>query len=379
MNKSLTIILILLANALLSKEIRIGLFENDPVSSIEIKYNVGRYDVYTESEQLDPLNNQEDKLKFYVRGSKISTYKNGEKLSSSVWVKIDKRSEFNSLALFPHNKEKKYRGNIVIYAKAGKLQVINEVEVDDYIQGVIKGEVGYGENKEYYKVQAVISRTYAFYLQKHKDDGYDLCDHVHCQVYKGVSYDDNIKEAVIETSGEVIVDSSLKYLNTLYHSNCGGQTVTTDYVWNKKLENLESVKDSYCSQSSQAKWRRTISKDRWVRYLSNYTNRSQEYVLSKKLDFNQSYRKKYYKFGSKKIRLTRIRSYFGLKSTFFSVHDLGEKIVFIGRGFGHGVGLCQQGAIEMSKQGFNYINILHFYYQSISVLDEYQRDFYLLF
>lgn len=379
MHKFLYILFICFALIGNAKDIRIGLFESNPVKSLEIKYNIGRYDIFTESEQIGIFQNQGSSIKCYAVGNDVSTFVNGEKVSTSVWVRIDRRSELNSLALYPEGKEKKYRGSIVIYAKSGKLQVINEVDVDEYVQGVLKGEVGYGQNVEYYKVQAVISRTYSLYLQKHKEEGYDLCDHVHCQVYKGISYDENIKEAVLATSGEVIVDSALNYLNTLFHSNCGGQTVTTDYVWNKKLANLESIKDPHCLTTSNARWRKTISKDRWVRYLANKTNKSKEFVLAQKLDFNQAYRKKHYKFGGKKIRLTDIRSYFGLKSTFFSVHDIGEKIVLVGRGFGHGVGLCQQGAIEMSKKGYTYKDIIYFYYQNISVLNDYQRDFYLLF
>ncbi len=379
MRSLLVVICCLVAFLSNGKNLRIGLFEKDPVKSILVKYNIGRYGLLSESKQLGFFQGKRDKLSVKAYGDKVVVYLNNKKLGSYVWFRMNKQSKLNSLLLFPHNKEKRYRGDIVFYASKGELQVVNEVDLDEYVKGVVKGEVGYGYNKEYYKVQAVISRTYGLFLHKHKEDGFDLCDHTHCQVYKGINYDKNIDQAVNETAGEVIVDSTIGYLNTLFHSNCGGQTVTTDYVWNKKLSNLESIKDTHCRKSSQANWRRTISKDRFVRYLSNKTNRTKEYVLGKKLDFVQGYRKKYYKIGGKKIKLTKIRSYFGLKSTFFSVHDIGEKIIITGRGYGHGVGLCQEGAIAMSKKNYSYKEIIKFYYTGINVIKESERSFYLLF
>ena len=160
-------------------------------------------------------------------------------------------------------------------------QVINEIDLDQYVEGVLKGEAGYGYDEEFYKVQSVMSRTYSLSLHKHKEQGFDLCDHTHCQVYKGINYEKKITNAVNATKGLVIVDSNLHYLNALFHSNCGGQTVTTDYVWNKRIGCMESVLDPFCRNASQANWKKTISKDRWVSFVSNKINRSEDYVRSK--------------------------------------------------------------------------------------------------
>lgn len=362
-----------------SKDIRIGLFEKKPVREITIKYNIGRYDIFTNTKMLGVFQNRSTSIRLKASGDKVKIYKNGVEVDKAVWVRLNKKSDLNSLLLFPHGIEKRYRGNIIAYAKNGKLQVINEVNMDEYVQGVLKGEVGYGYEVSYYTVQAVISRTYALHLHKHKDEGFDLCDHTHCQVYKGINYDNKITEAVKLTSGVVIVDSAVKYLNTLFHSNCGGQTVTTDIVWNKRLKNLESIKDPHCRSMSQANWTKRVSKSSWIRYLSNKLNKSKEYIASKPLDFNQGYRKKYYKVGRQRIKLTEIRSFFRLKSTFFSIHDIGDKIIITGRGYGHGVGLCQEGAIAMSKKGYDYNDILHFYFQNIHLMNINERQYYLLF
>lgn len=362
-----------------AKELRIGLFEKTPIKSLTIKYNIGRYSVFTEREIYPTFSNKNGIIKLEADNNKVVLTINGEQKGSSVWFRMDKLSDLNSLILIPYTTEVRYRGNIIVYAHNDKLQVINEIDLDQYVEGVLKGEVGYGYDEEYYKVQAIMSRTYSLSLHKHKDQGFDLCDHTHCQVYKGINYEDKINRAVEATKNLVIVDSNLNYLNALFHSNCGGQTVTTDYVWGKRMANMESVLDPFCRNSSQANWRKTISKDRWVRFLSNKINRSEDYVSEKDLNFNQSYRKKYYKVGTKEIKLVDIRSYYKLKSTFFSVHDIGDKIVLMGRGFGHGVGLCQEGAIVMTQKGYTYREALHYYYNNVSIIDINKLDFYLLF
>ena len=361
-----------------SKDVRIGLFYKDKLTKATIQYNVGRYEFFSESQFFTFLNKKSDKINFVASGDKVKAYLNGNKIGENIFFRLEKQTDLNSLLVSNGKNKRAFQGNIVIYSIKGKLKIINEVNIDKYVEGVIKGEAGYGYELEYYKVQAVISRTYALFHQKHKKEGYDLCDHTHCQVYKGINNKKQISEAVFQTSEEVIVDSNLNYINTLFHSNCGGHTTTTDKVWSKKLPCMEAVKDTFCRKSSQANWRKTISKTSWIRYLSKKTGKPSSYFENKDLNFNQYSRKEYYKIGSKKVRLTQVRSYFKLKSTFFSVHDIGDKIVFIGKGYGHGAGLCQEGGIVMSKT-LDYKTILHFYYQDISIMGISKVEYYRLF
>lgn len=362
-----------------AKELKIGLFEKNPISKLTIKYNIGRYSIFTENKIYPIFSNKKGIVKLEAEKNKVILSINGVSKGTSVWFRMDKLSDLNSLMLLPYSTELKYRGNIIVYAINGKLQVINEIDLDQYVEGVLKGEAGYGYEEEFYKVQSVMSRTYSLSLHKHKNQGFDLCDHTHCQVYKGINYEKKITNAVNATKGLVIVDSNLNYLNALFHSNCGGQTVTTDYVWNKRIGCMESVLDPFCRKSSQANWKKTISKDKWVSFVSNKINRSEDYVKSKDINFNQSYRKKDYKIGTKKIKLVHIRNYFRLKSTFFSVHDIGDKVVLMGRGYGHGVGLCQEGAIVMTRKGYTYKEALHYYYNNVTIINSSKLNFFLLF
>lgn len=361
-----------------SKDIRIGLFQYTKNTKAQVSYNIGRYDFFSETSKFQILTHNKDKITFVAKGDKVKAYLNGLSLGENIWYRLDRRSENNSLRVSNGTKTKKCKGNIIVYSIRGKLYVVNEINIDKYVEGVIKGEAGYGYSLEYYKVQAVISRTYALHHQKHKHQGFDLCDHTHCQVYDGINYKQTISQAVNETSEEVIVDSSLNYINTLFHSNCGGQTITTDLVWSKRLPCMESVIDTFCLHSSQAKWKKTISKKSWIQFLSNKTNKSSSYFKTANLSFNQSERKEYYMVGSQRIRLTQIRKYYKLKSTFFSVHEVGDKIVFIGKGYGHGVGLCQEGGIVMAKT-HTYKEVLHHYYHNVSIMTISKVEYYRLF
>lgn len=374
----LVILLLFMGLSSLAKDVRIGLFYHSNPSSVTVNYYVGRYTFFSETKSFQTLSNKTDEIDFRPYGNKVKAYLNGNKVGENIWFRLERNTDLNSLKISDGKTTRNYKGNLIVYAINGQLKVVNEISIDNYVEGVIKGEAGYGYELEYYKVQAVISRTYALHHQKHKKEGFDLCDHTHCQVYKGVNTNKKIANAVEQTSEEVIVDSNLNYINTLFHSNCGGNTVTTDMVWSKKLPCMESVKDTFCLKSSQAQWRKTIPKSSWISFLAKKTNKPSSYYNSRNLSFNQYSREEYYKIGSSKVRLVDIRKKFRLKSTYFSVHDIGDKIILIGRGYGHGVGLCQEGGIVMSKS-FSYREILHFYYQDISIMTINKVEYYKLF
>ena len=378
--KKIILIQFLLLVALYSeaRELRIGLFYANSPTRVTMNYNVGRYSFFSENKSYNTLSNKTDKIVFIAEGDKVTAYYNNKTIGTNTWFRLEKNSEQNSLTLTDGKTTRPYQGNFVVYSIKGKIKIVNEIAIDKYVEGVIKGEAGYGYELEYYKVQAVISRTYALHHQKHKNEGFDLCDHTHCQVYKGINDRSNISDAVNQTAEEVLVDSSLNYINTLFHSNCGGNTVTTDFVWSKRLPCMESVKDTFCLNSSQAKWKKTVSKSSWISFLAAETKKPTSYFSGKKLNFEQTDRKEFYGIGNQKIRLVNIRQKYRLKSTYFSVYEIGNQIVLIGRGYGHGVGLCQEGGIVMSKT-HSYRDILYFYYQDVSIMNISKVEYYRLF
>ena len=99
-------------------------------------------------------------------------------------------------------------------------------------------------------------------LNKHEHEGYNLCDRVHCQAYYRKCTNDKVEKASNATKGLVIVDSDIKLILAAFYSNCGGQTVNSEDVWQKPVYYLRSVKDPHCVNEPNAKWNKKIPKEK---------------------------------------------------------------------------------------------------------------------
>lgn len=259
-----------------------------------------------------------------------------------------------------------YNGNLKCKPDLGTIVIINNCEESEYLAGVVLTEGGSGKNIEFFKTQAVIARTYMYkYLDKHAHDGYNLCDNTHCQAFRGITRDTLIKKAVFDTKDLVIVDKDSILIISAFHSNCGGETASPEDVWLTNVPYLRSVTDPYCLSSRNAKWERKLSRAEWSSALKKLTDSDTIPVSS----FIQNSRAEMYRTGSFSIPLSEIRNALELRSTYFSVTPLDENIILNGRGYGHGVGLCQEGAMSMASKGFSSLEIINFYYHEVSVLD----------
>jgi stage II sporulation protein D len=249
------------------------------------------------------------------------------------------------------------------------LVFINNSDVEKYISGVVMAEGGAGKNLEYFKTQAIIARTYMYkYFNKHLDDRYNVCDNTHCQAFNGLSSDTLLNKAVLETRGLVILDKDSTLIISAFHSNCGGETSSSDDVWLLGQPYLKSVVDPYCLTSRNATWQKSFSVKVWEDYIRK-SGYNEKVVDPSVFNFIQESRLTDYKTGSFTIPLRTMRSDLNLRSTFFSVYAKGDSIIFKGRGYGHGVGLCQEGAMMMAAKGFNYREIINFYYSGVIISD----------
>lgn len=287
----------------------------------------------------------------------------------------DTLSEVKIKTINPAGKEKAFLGDFLFRNEGGVLGIINEINIDEYIAAVVESESGYGHTKEYYKVQAIISRTYAISNSfKHvKDNGFNLCDNVHCQAYKSKGkLNATVLEAVRETHGIVMVDDSLDLVTAAFHSNCGGQTANSEQVWSKPLPYLRSVSDSYCTSQLNAYWKKEMPVSGWLWYMKKTYGINTDDAECKSCLTNVplSGRKYGISCGGKTIPYKTIRTDLKLKSAYFSVSLLDSNTVLLqGRGFGHGVGLCQEGAMRMAKSGKTYKEILEHYFTNIHIVN----------
>jgi len=266
---------------------------------------------------------------------------------------------------YPKLSKRRYRGTIEINKKQEILQAINTVDIEEYLYGVIKMEINTKWPMETLKAQAVLARTFAYQsLGKYNKRGYDLCDEVCCQVYRGINAEDERAIfAVNKTTGEVLYYNK-SLANIYYHSTCGGKTTNPKSVWGGRENLFSSVVCPYCSGSPNYSWKLYLSFDDISSKLNIgnvssinciYTSdgRVAKIIINGKRIFGNEFRKL---FGTTKV-----------KSTLFRIEEKKNGIMLIGKGYGHGVGLCQWGAKKMGDFGFTYKDILSFYFPGCEV------------
>lgn len=358
-----------------AQNIRIGLFSDKSIKEIEGIVGKGTYFVFKDSIQLAKLGSADIFKATYSSGVVRVTVNGVEKgRGKSIRLIQDKQEDYLQLRLIsPAAKQRSYEGDFDIEIRKEALNLINNLDMETYLEGVVESEGGPGQKLNYYKAQAVISRTYAMkYWTKHKENGYNLCDRVHCQAYlHHRSATVAIDSAVHQTRGMIMVDQNNELYPTYFHANCGGQTSEPQYIWNEEIPNLCSFKDTFCIRTQQAKWEKHIPKDQWTKFLVEKYNFPIGDSVSNELlhHFKQEQRVAFYLHPIYGIPLRDLREQFKLKSTFFDADIVGEEVVLHGRGFGHGVGLCQEGAMNMAKKGFVYDQILGFYYPGMKLVD----------
>jgi len=367
----LAILFLATYGTIVSAQVRIRLFSNQSPASVLFTVLKGNYSINAYNGETVLLNQGEPVI--------ISKYKGklAVKVRNSAGVECDSLSingktgdDSFSLKINGGLPVKQYySGDFNCFPDMGTIVLINICDIEKYIAGVVKAEGGSGKNIEYFKSQAVIARTYMYkYFDKHIADRYNVCDNIHCQAFNGLSDDTTIDRATLETRGIVILGLDSTLITSAFHSNCGGETASSETVWLASEPHLKRVVDPYCLSSRNARWEKTMTKDDWIEHLkkSGYKGES---VNPEVFNFWQRTRVTDYKSGSYKIPLTTLRTEMNLRSAFFSVFAKGDSIILKGRGYGHGVGLCQEGAMEMAEQGFNYIQILDFYYTDVLISD----------
>ncbi|MBK9191616.1 MAG: SpoIID/LytB domain-containing protein [Crocinitomicaceae bacterium] len=253
---------LLISLNLFSQQLQIGIMRAYSVSGLTFTYGDGEYEFRSDSTTICEMTKM-DKISLSRNGSGVRIYKNEISLGtySSIYIREKKSNQFlNIQCVSPASKTvRKYMNDFIVQPDGqDKLKVINEVEMENYLAGVIESEGGGGKHPEYYKVQAVLSRTYALdHLFKHNKDGFQLCDEVHCQAYLNMMrFTPSIKKAVQETHGIVMVSADYKLADGFFFANCGGQTSPADFVWNTNVSYCKSVRDTFCIKSKQANWKK---------------------------------------------------------------------------------------------------------------------------
>ncbi len=256
-----------------------------------------------------------------------------------------------------------YQGDIEVWKGKSGLYLINELPLEEYIKNVVSAEVGQNWDMEALKAQAVISRTYALYQKGLNGNiNFDLTSSVLHQVYKGTVIDARISYAVMHTGGEVLTYNG-RLIEALYHSTCGGMTEDPAEVFGKSYPYLKPVEAS-CTVSPYSVWERKMPVEeieKALRLTGVKTITIKSYTATKRVKTVEIA----HDDGTLTVKSNDLRKALGwsrLPSTNFEVYRENGTFVFDGKGYGHGVGLCQWSALEMAREGKTYREILSFFY-----------------
>lgn len=355
---------------------RIGVLRDYTIKRIVFAYDNGSFSVFGDTTEYGTILPNEFVDLEWLSSGKISVKIGVTEVAQVSKVNLVTTKLNTSIVYSPKNstsKERKYKDDVEILATETGLTIVNLVDMQNYLGGVVESEGGGGRDLEYYKVQATISRTYALKTKgRHSKEGFDLCDKTHCQAYHyQLRYTPIIDSAVRQTKGKVLVDQHNHLIDAYFHANCGGQTSEPDYVWNNKVDYLKSFKDTFCIYTKQATWEKRIPQQDWKNYLEEtFQFPSSDSIFGPLIcTFNQPDRCAFYISPVLGIPLRDIRDHFKLKSTYFNCYPDGTDVLIRGRGYGHGVGLCQEGAMKMAKYKFNYQQIIVYYFPGAKLVD----------
>ncbi|MEI7482371.1 MAG: SpoIID/LytB domain-containing protein [Elusimicrobiota bacterium] len=269
-----------------------------------------------------------------------------------------------------------YNGDLYMKTTAAeKLEVVEHLSIEDYLCGVLPVEMSPDWPLEALKAQAVASRTYALKSINPKKD-YDMTDGVETQVYNGASgMNSRIIDAVKSTRGEVLKYKE-KLITAFFHACCGGYTASASSAWGEAVvKPLYGVRDPFCSDSTHFSWEYYATSRDLLSFIQKKGSNALKIKGVRISDRDRSGRATKIKFmtdaGSFTAAASEVRKNFGtydIKSTFITRITPGNGgYEFYGRGWGHGVGMCQEGAKHMALNGKNYKKILRQYYPGTSI------------
>lgn len=351
------------------KGIAVSVFEREKPRSLVLKPQDASFSVYSGEKKVASLKKNETLFLTIAKGGgmRVRTIARALGMLKNVSVRgATDSSQFVLQSVTPNVGGRLYAGRIDFSVRNGILKSVLTTPFDLYVAGVVAAEIGTKQVLEMDKVQAIIARTYALQnLDKHKNDGFNLCDNVHCQAFKGIVPNMSlITEACNATRDLVVVDQDNEMITAVFHANCGGQTANSEDVWEKRKEYLRSVKCPYCSNSKNYRWSKGVAADDWFAFAHVC-----EPHADVPLAYSQTEREATIRIGAVDVSLKKVREALGLRSAYFSFSKVGDSVVFEGKGYGHGVGLCQDGASSMARLNMSYEQIISYYYTGCKVVN----------
>lgn len=346
----------------------------------------------------------------------IFEFSDGTKLATEGTENIYLSSSEDSTKL----ENKSYRGKFNFYIKGSRIHAINELGMQDYLYGVVPKEMVSSWELEALKAQAVVAKNYTITnYNKHRSDGFNVCSTTHCQVYGGYDAEQEKTNRAVDQTEGIFMSYDSKPAEGYFHASSGGRTESIGNMWNYSLDYMVGVDDPYSLGSPYDNWQVSFTAEEIKKALLNKSVDIGNVIGVKVIQTSENGRvMELGILGTKGMHVLKkdnIRSTLGsskLKNTYFSLNssknfkktysssnnsvdvqsknlkykfeDLDDFMnnkfsredndfiasdvyMFYGKGNGHGIGLSQYGANGMAKKGFDFEDILKYYFKGISI------------
>jgi stage II sporulation protein D len=268
-------------------------------------------------------------------------------------------------------------GLVQLVRRGNGLLVINEVDLEEYVKGVVPAEVSSAWHPEMLKAQAVAARTYALYqhmLSASRD--YDVAAGIQDQVYRGrQGIDERVEQAVESTRGLVVTHQGAP-IYAAFSSTAAGLTEDAVIVWSKDLPYLKGVECPFDVESPYYQWKVSFKIDTLEKNLRQQGFAVGTIATLTPLSHSRAGRvatlRILHSRGELILRGEDLRKAVGyavVPSTQFTIESIGQEVVLSGYGAGHAVGLCQWGAKELAELGYSFSSILRYFYPGTELQD----------
>ncbi|MDO5713203.1 MAG: SpoIID/LytB domain-containing protein [Tissierellia bacterium] len=373
----------------------------------------GPFDIYKNGKIVTSLENGKVRIKLKQDSIEIKTGNFSDRGKANLFLIAGKGTPIGYGKL-------KYRGNIKFSVSNQKLNVINQISVEDYLKGVLPKELSPSHPMETLKAQAIVSRSFALANKnKFSKEGFHLDDTTSSQVYHGVSVETSTTNQAVEETKGLIAYYNGQIANTIFHATSGGRTENIQDVWGgKEIPYLIMKEDPYSIDTNHATWEFKMNTKEFLQTLEKkFPNVGKIQTINIVNTLPSGRVKELNIIGNKGQSLmtgNQFRSLYGatkIKSTWFffepsvanqkvvltangkrplsekeskitsegieTYHPQMEKNDFLdisgdeikiqGKGYGHGVGMSQYGAVNMAKNGHNCREIISFYFPGVEI------------
>ena len=269
---------------------------------------------------------------------------------------------------------------VEIIARAGVTVITVTLPIENYVERVVASESGPSDSQQSLRTLAIVVRTFALH-EPHGHADYDLCDSTHCQLLHWSGNPERQRAAhaaTLATAGETLWFHATRAL-AYFNKDCGGRTASPTEIWPRAhaVPYLPSQPDRYCTSSNGREWASDLTRAELSAALAATGVANQGWQQLTVERRGESGRAVTLRLDATLISAEAFQLAVGqalgwskIPSTWFEVSQQGDHFLFHGRGWGHGVGLCQKGAAAMASQGRSAQQILQQYFPGAQSADE---------